>query len=169
MVRRHLPARKLRKDQLRWSGASFQFSAQAAGSSALNFITAGQQRATMMRIRGELVAYVDGVQAPGGLTDVAIGAAQVPEGTSTTALWTPITDDDAPWFLYERFTLGYEEMVNDVIGVPGLTVFRKTIDVKAMRIFRPDVEAQIVFQSATLLTAISVNLTLNVRVLFADE
>ena len=121
-----------------------------------------------MRIRGELVAYIDAASAPTKLVDVAVGIALVPEGSGTTVLWSPITDEDAPWWYYERFVLGYEEMVTDVIDVPGITSFRSTIDVKGMRIIRPDVEAQIVVENATLQSASSVNVALTARVLFGS-
>jgi len=141
----------------------------SAGSTALNFITAtSDPPETLMRIRGELVAYIDAASAPTKLVDVAVGIALVPEGSGTTVLWSPITDEDAPWWYYERFVLGYEEMVTDVIDVPGITSFRSTIDVKGMRIIRPDVEAQIVVENATLQSASSVNVALTARVLFGS-
>jgi len=121
-----------------------------------------------MRIRGELVAYIDGLQAPPALVDCAVGVHIVPGGSGTTVTAAPITDPNAPWLLYERFTLGYEEYVTDVIDNPGLTMFRKVIDVKGMRIIRPDVEMQVVFQNATLAGAASVNFSLAARVLFGS-
>ena len=122
-----------------------------------------------MRLRGELIAYVDGAQAPGGLVTVGIGALVVQAGSSTTVIQSPISHPAAPWFFYERFSLGYEEMVTDVIDVPGITVFRKTIDVKAMRILRPGREVQLVFEQGSLLTALSVNLEFGFRMLLGTH
>ena len=156
-------------ESTRWSGGSVLFSAQSAGTAAAVFINASADPPeTLMRMRGELTAYLDSTSAPGGLIEVGIGVALVPEGSGTTVTWSPLTDDDAPWWYYDRFVLGYEEMVADVIDVPGITSFRKTIDVKGMRIIRPDVEAQIVVENVTLLNADGVNLQVSARVLFGS-
>ena len=112
-----------------------------------------------MRTRGEMLAYLPGAAGPSIWVDVAVGFALVPEGTGTTVLWFPITDANAPWLYYERFSLAHDEKVTDVIGIPDATSFRKTIDVKAMRIVRGDMELQAVFEQATLGTAGAVDLT----------
>ena len=155
-------------DETRWSGGNFLFAAQAVGSAALVFVTPGEQ-ATLMRIRGEIVAYLDAEQAPGVLIDVGIGALVVQEGSGTTVIQTPLNDPDAPWLFYERFTLGYEEAVTNVIGMPGLSVFRKAIDSKAMRILRQGREVQLVVHNLTLLSGATMNLSFNARVLFGQK
>ena len=156
-------------ESLRWTGGNFFFGAISAGVSRLNFLTAtNDPPETIMRIRGELVAWLDGVQAPGVAVDVALGCILVPEGTGTGGAMSPIADDTAPWFLYERFTLGYEEPVGDVVDVPGLSIVRIPIDVKAMRIVRPDVEAQVSIENASLSSASAVNVSFNVRVLLGS-
>jgi len=154
-------------ESVRWSGATNTFLAQAAGSAAQVFINAADTPPeTLLRLRGELVGTIDGLEAPGPLIDVALGIALVPEGSGVTVLWQPGSEANAPWWFHTRFTLGYEEYVTDVIDSPGLTTFRQTIDLKGMRIIRPDVEAQIVIENITLATAGSVNLVLSSRVLF---
>ncbi len=152
--------------QLRWSGAGQSFLAQSAGSTALAFVSAGTERATLMRLRGELFASMDGAQAPGVLVQVSVGVLVVQEGAATTVRANPVSDSDAPWYLFEQFVLGYEEMVTDVVDVPGITSFRKTIDIKAMRILRPDREMQLVVTNTTLGSAGNVNVHLNSRGLF---
>ncbi len=92
----------------------------------------------------------------------------MPEGQSTTVVSSPITDDSAPWLWYTRFTLGYEEMVTDVVDVPGLSSYREVIDAKAMRVLRPDREVQLVFEQASVLSANNVNVVANFRGLFAS-
>jgi len=103
-----------------------------------------------MRIRGELVASLDATQTPGTLIHVSIGIILVPEGSSTTVQFNPVADAEAPWFMFEQFAIGYEEAVTDVVDMAGLSVFRKTIDVKAMRIVRPGIEAQVIVENTTL-------------------
>ena len=152
----------------RWSRIASSFLAVSAGSAAVQYITAGTLRSTIGRIRGELVCSIDGAVTPGRLVDVALGVLLVPETQGTTVVASPITDDDAPWLLYERFSVGYEEMVTDVVAAEGLSVFRKSIDNKAMRILRPDVEAQLVIETATINGAASVNLVLHSSILFLD-
>ncbi len=154
---------------LRWGGASHVFSALSAGTAAQTMITSAATKDTVMRIRGELIGHIDGAAAPIKLVDIGIGAIVMPEGQGTTVLSSPISDDDAPWLFYERFVIGYEEMVTDVIDVPGLTSFRKTIDVKAMRILRPDRELQLVVENATLNGAVSVQVAFVFRALLGQH
>jgi hypothetical protein len=152
-------------ESVRWSGSQSSFLAQSSGSAGLVFITASSDPPeTLLRLRGDLVCVLDGVQAPGTLISVGIGIALVPEGSSTTVLWSPLSDSDAPWWYYERFTLGYEEYVTDVIDSPGLSSVRKTVDLKGMRIIRPDVEAQVVVENLTIGSAGAFNLSLQARV-----
>lgn len=151
---------------VRWLGGTFTFGGLGAGSAALTFLTAGNDTETILRVRGELIVFRDGLSAPASLIDVALGAIVMPEGQGTTVVSDPATDSNAPWFLYERGTVGYEEMVTDVVDVPGLTIFRKEIDVKAMRIIRPGIEAQLVHVNTTIEGAQTVNTNLSVRALF---
>ncbi len=166
ILRRPRSNNKRTIETLRWSGDTFAFLAQTAGSSALNFISAATETDTLMRMRGEIVAWIDAASIPPLLVDCSIGAWVAPQGQGTTIVINPDDDDESPWFFYERFTLGYEEMVTDVIDVPGLTIFRKTIDLKSMRIFRPNQEAQLVFSNVTLAGASAVNCVFSVRGLF---
>ncbi len=154
---------------LRWSRNTFTFANFGAGTAALTFITAGQETDTLMRLRGELLCFLDGTSAPGKLVQIAIGAIVMPEGQGTTVVSSPSTDDTAPWLFYEQFTLGYEEAVTDVISYPGIGIYRKTIDVKAMRILRPDREVQLVVENTTLLSAAAVNLVFGVSGLFGQH
>ena len=45
----------------------------------------------------------------------------VPEGQGTTVIWDPFNDVNAPWIWFTEFAVAYEEMVNDVIDVPGMS------------------------------------------------
>ena len=121
-----------------------------------------------MRIRGEISAHIDGASAPFKQVEIGYGLILMPEGQGTTVVVSPITDSESPWILYERFTLAYEEYVVDAIDCPGMTFFRKTIDSKAMRIIRPNVEVQSVIENATIGGASSVNFRMNLRVLFGN-
>ncbi len=159
---------KKRIQSTRWEAANHFFGAASAGSVAQTFITAGTDTETLLRIRGDLVGYIDGADEPPVAVQVAIGAILVPEGSSTTVLWSPITDGNAPWFFYETFLLGYEEYVTDVVQAVHVSSMRKTIDVKSQRIIRPDVEAQIVMESATISGAGSINVNLAFRLLLGS-
>ncbi len=158
-----------RIQNLRWDGANHVFSGIGATTSAQVMVTAGSDTETLMRIRGELVCWRDGVSGPGVAVTVGIGAIVMPEGQSTTVVSSPLSDETAPWLFYERFTVGYEEMVVDVIDVPGLSVFRKTIDVKSMRILRPDREVQLVLEQATIDGAMNINLSFDFRALLGQH
>jgi len=154
---------------LRWTASSTTFLAFSAGTAGLTLLSSGLETATIMRMRGELFAGIDGVQSPGGLTRLGIGALVVPAGTGTTVTTSPLTDTDAPWLFYETFVLGYEEMVVDAIQVVDLSGFRKTIDVKAMRVLRPEREIQLVLESVTLNAAIGVQLSTQIRMLIGQH
>ena len=151
-------------DTVHWTYGSFISGAQAAGTIALNVFGAQHLPETLLRTRGEWVAYIDSTEAPGGLASVGIGMIQVPEGTSSTVLWSPITDGDAPWIWVDYAMIGYEEMVTDVVDVPMLTGVRRLIDSKAMRKLR-NTELQVVIEIATVLTAVALNVAGQVRVL----
>ncbi len=152
----------------RWDGAlhTFVFS---AGTAAQTMVTSAASTDTIMRIRGELVGFLDGLSATALGVHVAIGAIVMPEGQGTTVVSSPITDAQAPWLFYEQFWIGYEEMVTDVVDVPGITSFRKTVDVKAMRILRPDRELQLVVEQATAGGASSINLQFAFRLLLGQH
>ncbi len=121
-----------------------------------------------MRVRGEILSFMDGVHAPGVLVDMALGMIVMPEGTGTTVTSSPISDANAPWFFYHRWTLGHEEAVTDVIGVQGILFMRTTIDSKAMRILRPDREVQTVIEQVNVGSGGSTNTRMNIRVLFGS-
>jgi len=135
-----------------WTGIAGSFFAHAtASNAAVNINPAVHGQETILRTRGEVWAFVNDVQAPtSNLVQVALGLIVMPGGSGTTVTSSPITDADAPWFWYDTFVLGYEEMVTDVIDVPGITSYRGVIDSKAMRIIRSDREIQLVIESATL-------------------
>ena len=155
-------------DSTRWGGSNHSFLALGAGSAAQTFITDGTVE-TLLRIRGELVVWVDATQVPPKQVDVAVGMLVVQAGSGTTVIQKPITDPDAPWLLFERFTIGYEEMVTDVIDVPGLAISRRTIDNKAMRILREGREVQLVVEQATINGAGFVNISFGSRVLLGSH
>ncbi len=139
------------------------FAAQSAGVTGINFSTVGTVPTTLLRIRGEVMAWADGTQAPATAALVSYGIILVPEGTGTTVLFDPFADPNAPWLLYGQGTIGYEEAVTDVVDMPGLTSFRHIIDNKAMRIIRPDVEMQFCVTNTTINGALGVNLNFGLR------
>ncbi len=152
-------------DFTHWTRGGFAAGGHSAGTIATTTFAAQHLPETLLRTRGNLVAYIDGPSAPGKLVTVGVGMILVPEGTGSTVLWSPITDDDAPWLWYESFELGYEEDVTDVISIPGLDLFRATIDSKAMRVIKNQ-EIQTVVENVTVLTASSINVATEVRCLF---
>ncbi len=153
MANRH--AKKI--DNLVWGPFGGAFLAQAAGTAANLFKSVQTVPQTLMRLRGEALIYVDATQAPGGLTQVEMGIIKVPEGSGATARYGPSDDANAPWLWFASLHIGYEEMVTDVIDVPGISSARIVIDNRAMRRLRPDEELQIAIQSTTVGGAISVN------------
>ena len=160
-----VPAKKIQA--LRWTAHQSTFLALSAGSAALNAITAGTEPATAMRSRGQLYATLDGASVPAPLVLVSIGLILVPEGQDTTVIWDPFADNNAPWWFYSQFILGYEEGVTDVIAY-GNSAYRETVDLKAMRRIRPDEEIQCVCTATTLGGAKAVNVSLTLRTLLGN-
>ena len=151
-------------DFTHWTYGSFSILGLAAGLNGNTVLSAQHLPETLLRLRGSLMAYIDGASVPGKLISVGVGLILVPEGTGTTITWSPITDGDAPWIWVSYFELGYEEMVTDVVDVPGISSYREVIDNKAMRVIKNQ-EVQAVVENATIGTAAAVNLTLSVRAL----
>ena len=152
-------------DHTSWDLFSLTFSALSAGSSALTCISAGTVPVTLMRARGEVLGSMDGTSGPGDLVLVTWGVHRVPEGTGATVLTEPFGDPNADWWLYGQGVLGYEEMVTDVVDVPGITSFRTIVDNKGMRKIPPDAEFQLVVTNTTLIVTSAVNVAVNVRFL----
>ena len=160
-----------RRTRTRWDAntSGFTFAGLSAGTSALTLVSAGIREETLLRARGQLLAYLDGIQAPGTGILVGIGLIVMPQGTSTTVTSSPISDPDAPWLYISRFFLGYEEYVTDVIDAVGAPVYRETVDNKAMRIIRSDREIQLVVENVTTFGAASVNIAFDARLLFQQN
>ena len=160
-TRSRFPVR--RKNSYLWQNSAGSFSAQAAGAAALNFSSVGTLTTTMLRMRGEVVGFLDSPATVGQLIEVAYGIILVPVGSGTTVQFDPITDVEAPWLLWGVHFLGYEEMVTDVIDVPVITGFRDTIDNKAKRIIRPEMEMQFVVKNTTVFSSDSINFAYSLR------
>ena len=151
-------------DSVHWSGNSITFSGQSAGQAANTFSPAQHLPETLLRIRGEWLASLDGALEPGVLVGVACGLINVPEGTGTTVLWSPFTDADALWIWWDFMTIGLEEGVANIYEYAGLSVGRRVIDNKSMRRVRNQ-ELQVVMENTTLVSAGAVNVTVGARIL----
>ncbi len=147
-----------------WTYVSAASNALSAGVVAVNLAAAQHLPETLLRLRGEWVSYLDGTAIPGEELSVGVGIIQVPEGTGASVLWSPITDGDAPWIWTDHATLGYEEMVTDVISIQGLAMVRRVVDNKAMRKLR-NTELQFVIENATIGSAGAVNTAFSGRFL----
>jgi len=151
-------------DFVHWTGIFPGVANLSAGTQGVLALAAQHEPETLLRIRGNYVTWLDLAQNPGTVVEVSAGLIEVPEGTGTTVLWSPFTDADAPWIWYDSAVLGYEEMVLDVIDVPGITSHRSVIDNKAMRITR-NTELQLVVENTTVGTASAINSLMSARVL----
>ncbi len=156
-------ARTKKIDHTAWELSTGFTGGLAAGSVGIQFSSVGTTPATVMRMRGEVFANVDGTGAPATLVQVNYGIILVPEGTGTTVLYDPFADGNAPWLLYGQAYIGYEEIVVDVVDVPQLTMFRHVVDNKAMRIIRPDVEMQMVVTNTSINGAEGINFGYGIR------
>ena len=151
-------------DFVHWTGIQNFANTLTAGSIGGIALPAQYDPETWLRFRGNLLAELDGTMTPGVFISVAVGLILVLEATATTVLWSPASDPDAPWLYYSMFTLGYEEAVTDVVGLTEASVYRETIDDKAMRIVRNQ-EVQFVVENVTLGGTGTVNVSLTGRAL----
>ena len=92
-----------------WTHGVFVEPNLAAGVAASLVLAAQHLSETLMRIRGEWIAAFNGALAGGEGVFVTCGLIQVPEGTGSTVLWSPLTDGDAPWIWRDVFHLLYNE------------------------------------------------------------
>ncbi len=153
-------------DTVHWTYGSFLSVALGAGTSAVNLFSAQHLPETLLRMRGEWACSFAPALADGAGVAMTVGIIQVPEGTDTTVLWSPVTDGDAPWIWWDVFHLLYREHVTDVNYSAMTSSARRVIDSKAMRKLR-NTELQCVFENTTLtgLTAASVDTAGSVRAL----
>ncbi len=152
----------------RWLGLTGQIAARSAGSSAVTLLSEtqlGTQGQTLLRIRGNLTAWLDTTLATGLAISVNCGIMFVPDDTGTTVLVNPFDDPASDWLWYSAFTLGYEEYVTDVVDAVGLPVFREVIDNKAMRRRLGNEELQFVVTNTTFLGAAALNIAVDGRIL----
>ena len=151
-------------DTVHWTGSTFTFLAQAAGTVGQTLFAAQHLPETLLRLRGRWVGLITAAQGVSGLTNITCGVIQVPEGTGSTVLWSPTTDADAPWIWWDTMFVGHEEAVVDVIGVQAILGNQFAIDSKAMRKQR-NTELQVVLESVTVNQAVSVDVAGEVRAL----
>ena len=148
-----------------WTTATGALASLATGTpAAVTMLAAQHLPETILRTRGEVAVSLEGVQAGGAGVGIACGLILVPEGTSTTVLWDPQADGEAPWLWWDFFNIIYEEYVTDVIESVLTASARRVIDSKAMRRV-VNMELQFVATNTTLLGASSVNVTAGIRVL----
>jgi len=161
-----MPNRRFQKkiDTVHWQGFANSFTALGAGVVASTVGSAQHLPETILRIRGEWAADIDGTVAEGVGAFITAGLILVPEGTGATVLWSPFTDSDAPWMWWDVFNLLYDETVTDVIGSQQTLSRHRVIDSKAMRKVR-NTELQLVAENTTGQGAINVNIMTSARVL----
>jgi len=149
-----------------WTYGSFVVIGAGATAAAVEVLSAQHLPETLLRIRGEWATAFAPVLNPGIGAAVTVGLIQVPEGTGTTVLWSPITDGDAPWIWWDVLHLIYQESVVNAIASAATMSGRRVIDSKAMRKVRNS-ELQFVVEAPTPvgLTQSTVDLAGSVRVL----
>ena len=151
-------------DTVHWTNIRDSVGSLAAGTAARLMGAAQHLPETILRIRGEWCAWIEGAQAGGAGFRVSVGLILVPEGTGSTVLWSPNADGDAPWIWWDTASLSYEEYVADVVWNDGGQLVRRVVDSKAMRKNR-NMELQWVVENVTEIGAGSANVALSARVL----
>ena len=164
IARRPTLARPVKKmDNKVWQYSSGGFTGLSASTVAAAFATVGSLPTTLLRLRGNILCVLDGVDEPGPSAEIQAGIILVPEGSAATVQYDPGSDENAPWLWYTSFTIAYEEPVANVVSVPAGSGFREVVDNKAMRKIRPDVEMQIAVANTTIGAALTVSFFYNIR------
>jgi len=140
-----------------WTLGSFSVQGLSAGSIGVNVFSAQHLPETLMRLRGDVAVAPSQPVADGVGVAVAMGLIQVPEGTGTTVLWSPLSDGDAPWIWWDAVNIIYTETVTDVIATQATMSARKIIDSKAMRKQR-NTEIQFVAEQATVFSLADIDI-----------
>ena len=152
-------------DTVHWTFGSFQATSLAGtGTAGVTVFPAQHLPETILRMRGEYAAGIEGATGPDVGARLTMGLILVPEGTGTSVLWSPETDGDAPWIWWDVMHLLYDEYVVDVLASAQTPDGRRVIDSKAMRKIR-NTELQFVAenQAITGFTSATVNVAGAVR------
>ncbi len=155
-------------ETVHWTLASpIEAVALSSGAAFAATATAAQHLPeTLLRIRGEIIALINGVSGTDVGAQVFTGLILVPEGTGSTVLWGPSSDGDAPWIWWDVMHLVYDEFVTDVVAATEISSGRRIIDSKSMRKIRNQ-ELQFVVENNgfTGLTNAAITMAATVRVL----
>ena len=164
MANRGRHAKKI--DTVHWTRFAGEFIGRGVGTAAQTLVAAQHLPETLLRLRGEWLAVLDGPAAALTGACITMGIIQVPEGTGTTVLWSPATDGDAPWIWWDTIGLIYEEMVTDAIQSSQGSGARRVVDSKAMRKLR-NTELQLVVENLAIagVTAQAAHVTISGRAL----
>jgi len=156
-----------RRADLRWTGGLASFAALSAGSSAVAVLTQGNTSQTLMRVRGNVLANVEGAEAQGDSAEIGISLLLGQAGLGAAEIEsTPLGDPDAPFIWYTRFVLAAVGTGAD--DALGGRVYREVVDNKAMRVIRPDQELYVVVESLTISGALAADVHVGLRMLLAD-
>ncbi len=153
-------------DTVHWTLLQEGAVALSAGTVAFNALAAQHLPETLLRIRGEWACAFNGAPADASGIVVAGGLIQVPEGTGTTVLWSPVTDGDAPWIWWDAMALIMQEIGTDNMHSTMVASGRRVVDSKAMRKIR-NTELQFVVENVKItgLTAAPADAIITARVL----
>ena len=154
--------REGRRTDYTWQDSQLALLAVAAGTPTAGQIFSVNLSSTLVRVRGEVLAWLDATPAAGDAVVVGCGMRVAPNGAGNTVIIDPLSDGDGDWFWYELMTLAFDG--TDVNGVTAAK--RIEIDGKAMRRVKQAEEIQFVMNQLTIGTAQAVNVSVNVRALF---
>ena len=156
-----------RRADLRWVlGRGTLLTLSGGATAGATVISAGNTSQTIMRTRGRFAVWLDPPLVVGDLVAWAVGLLIVPGLTGTTVTSSPLTDPEAPFYWYESGHLAAETTA-DADG-EGIKVVTGIVDVKAMRILRPDQEVQMVAEMSDITQTSEVNFHGTFRTLIAD-
>ena len=163
MGRRSFPVRR----DYTWTGNTGVAALASGGTADFGGVATNTQAATIVRIRGQLLASIDG-PVDGDKVVVAAGFIAVTEeqvAVGPTAIPSPLSDLDAEW-IWHGFLLMQSQ---GVVATQDTTqMARLMIDSKAMRKLKQSQEAHLIVHASSLSGTPATDVMMGIRVLFQE-
>ena len=153
------------RQHLEWGLWGASLLALAAGVGGTILTTFGLA-STILRIRGQVLVYLDGLGTTGELVKVGLAISKLPEDASSTLL-APITDPAADYLWHNVVHVGYEENVFNEFS-QSVSAVCIDIDSKVMRRMRTGDQLSFVAENVTVGAAASVNVAAGGRFLVSE-
>ena len=161
------------KRSMFWEGTTFAVTSGtgtvSAGAVVSESVLENIPNPTLVRVRGEFVAYATAIGASGAQAIVGIGLIRVTGralAAGVSSLPTPITDQGSDWLYHKMFPISVRGSLGADSEATGAHVFRWEIDNKSMRKFELNQAIALVTENSAITSTVTVQITGALRFLF---